>query len=120
MLGPVFTGMQRKWYVDEGYKAFILDPYVRVSRFLAITIDQNFWHDWFHEKVIVAGYNFLTNIALDRYADQRGIDAFFNGIADWTRRASASLRRIENGFVRTYALAVLIGVVAIVGYIVFR
>jgi NADH-quinone oxidoreductase subunit L len=120
MLGPVFTGMQRKWYVDEGYKALILDPYVRVSRFLAITIDQNFWHDWFHEKVIVAGYNFLTHIALDRYADQRGIDAFFNGIADWTRRASASLRRIENGFVRTYALAVLIGVVAIVGYIVFR
>ncbi len=91
MLGPLFTGMEHKWYVDEGYKALILDPFTRLTQFLAITIDEKFWHDWFHEKVIVAGFNYLTNIALDRYTDQRGIDAFFNGLADWTRRASASL-----------------------------
>jgi NADH-quinone oxidoreductase subunit L len=120
MLGPVFTGMNRKWYVDEFYKALILDPYVQVSRFLAIAVDEKFWHDWFHEKVIAGGYNFLANTALNRDIDQRGIDAFFNGLAEWTRRASAGLRRIENGFVRTYALAVLIGVVAILGYILFR
>jgi NADH-quinone oxidoreductase subunit L len=120
MLGPVFTGMNRKWYVDEAYKAAILDRYVGLARFLANTVDQRFWHDWFHEKVIVAGYNFLTQVLLNHYMDQRGIDAFFNGVGEWTRRAGASLRRVENGFVRTYALAVLVGVVAIVGYLVLK
>ena len=70
--------------------------------------------------MLVGTYNFLTGIALNRYADQRGIDAFFNGLGDWTRRLGAGLRRVENGFVRSYALAVLVGVVAIVGYILFR
>jgi len=120
MLGPVFTSMRRKWYVDEAYEALFLDTYVGVARFLATTVDEKFWHDWFHEKIIAAGYNFLTGILLNRYADQRGIDGFFNGVGDWTRRAGAGLRRIENGFVRTYALAVLVGVVAILGYILLR
>ena len=119
-LGALFTGMSRKWYVDEIYKTLFLDRYVDIARFLAIAVDEKFWHDWFHEKVIAGTYNFLTGIALDRYADQRGIDAFFNGLGEWTRRASSSLRRVENGFVRSYALAVLVGVVAIVGYILFR
>ena len=120
MLGPVFSGMQHKWYVDEAYKTLILDRYVDLSHFLADTIDQKFWHDWFHEKVIAGSYNFLTRIALNRIIDQRGIDAFFNGLGELTQRAGASWRRVENGFVRSYALAVLVGVVAIVGYILFR
>ncbi len=120
MIGPLFTGMNRKWYVDEIYQAVFVDRYKDITRFLAIAIDEKFWHDWFHEKVIAGGYNFLTGIALNHYADQRGIDAFFDGLAEWTRRASSSLRRVENGFVRSYALAVLVGVVAIVGYILFH
>jgi NADH-quinone oxidoreductase subunit L len=120
LLGPVFTGMQRKWYVDEGYQVLIVDRYSDIARFTADVIDGRFWHDWFHEKVLVGTYNFLANIALDRYADQRGIDAFFNGIGQWTKEASASVRRLQNGFVRSYALAVLIGVVAMLGYILFK
>ncbi len=83
-------------------------------------IDEKFWHDWFHEKVIAGTYNFLTGIALNRYADQRGIDAFFNGLGQWTKNTSAALRRFQNGFVRSYALAVLIGVVAMLGYLLLR
>jgi NADH-quinone oxidoreductase subunit L len=97
-----------------------IDFYVDVARITADVIDGRFWHDWFHEKVLVGGYNFLCNIALDRYADQRGIDAFFNGLAQWTRDAAVSLRRVQNGFVRSYALAVLIGVIAIFGYLLIR
>ena len=119
-LGPVFNGMTRKWFVDEGYQALFVDRYKDLSRFLAVVIDGAFWHDWFHEKVLVGGFNVLTGLLLNRYADQRGIDAFFDGLASWTRRAGASLRGIENGFVRSYALAVLVGVVAIIGYIVLK
>jgi NADH-quinone oxidoreductase subunit L len=120
LLGPIFTGMERKWFVDEGYWALFVDRYVDLARFTADVIDGKFWHDWFHDKVIVGTYNFLSNIALDRYADQRGIDAFFNGLGEWTKNASAALRRVQNGFVRSYALAVLVGVVAILGYLLFK
>jgi NADH-quinone oxidoreductase subunit L len=120
MLGPIFTGMQRKWYVDEAYRALILDRYVDLARFTSNVIDGRFWHDWFHDKVIAGTYNFLSNIALNRYADQRGIDAFFNDVGQWTKDASARLRGLQNGFVRSYALAVLIGVVAMLGYVLFK
>jgi len=120
MLGPLFTGMNRKWFVDEAYRALILDRYVDASRFLADVVDGRFWHDWFHEKVLAGTYNFLSGTALNRYADQRGIDAFFNGLGRWTQDLSASLRRVQNGFVRSYALVVLVGVVAMVGYLLLK
>ncbi len=120
LLGPVFTGMQRKWYVDEAYKALILDRYVDLARFTANVIDDRFWHDWFHDKVLAGSFNFLTRTVLNRYADERGIDAFFNELGKWTKDASANLRRFQNGFVRSYALAVLVGVVAMLGYLLFK
>jgi len=119
-LGFIFTGMENKWFVDEGYWAVFVDRYVDIARFLADVVDWRFWHDWFHEKVIAGTYNWLSHIALNRYADQKGIDAFFNGLGELTKRASTSLRRLQNGFVRSYALAVLLGVVVILGYLVMR
>jgi NADH-quinone oxidoreductase subunit L len=119
-LGPIFTGMENKWYVDELYQAIIVTPFVKISQFLADVIDWRFWHDWFHERVIAGTYNFISNIALDKYADQRGIDAFANGLATVTQGLSAVMRRIQNGFVRSYALSVLLGVVLIVGYLLIK
>ena len=119
-LGPVFTGMENKWYVDELYQAIIVTPFVKSSQFLADVIDWKFWHDWFHETVIVGTYNWVSHIALNRYADQRGIDAFANGLAGVTQWLSATLRKIQNGFVRSYALSVLLGVVLIVGYLILK
>jgi NADH-quinone oxidoreductase subunit L len=119
-LGPIFTGAENKWYVDEIYQAIIVTPFVNLSRFLADVIDQRFWHDWFHETVIAGTYNWLCNIALNQYADQRGIDALANDLATVTQWLSATLRKIQNGFVRSYALSVLLGVVLIVGYLIFK
>jgi NADH-quinone oxidoreductase subunit L len=116
----VFTGMENKWFVDEIYHAIIVTPFTKLSYFLANVIDEKFWHDWFHETVIAGTYNWLSNIALDKYADQRGIDAFANGLGTWTQYFSASLRKIQNGFVRSYALSVLLGVVLILGYLIVK
>ena len=119
-LGFIFTGMENKWFVDEGYWAVIINPFVKISYFLADVIDWRFWHDWFHEKVIAGTYNWLSNIALNRYADQKGIDAFANGLGDVTQSLSAAMRKVQNGFVRSYALSVLLGVVLILGYLLFK
>jgi NADH-quinone oxidoreductase subunit L len=119
-LGAFFTGAENKWYIDELYHAVIVTPFVRISQFLADVIDWRFWHDWFHEKVIAGGYNWLSGIALNRYADQRGIDTVGNNLASVTQWLSVTLRRIQNGFVRSYALSVLLGVVLIVGYLILK
>ena len=119
-LGAVFTGAEHKWFVDEIYQAIIVTPFRRLSQFLADVIDWRFWHDWFHEKVIAGTYNWVSNIALNRYADQRGIDAVANNLAGITQWFSATLRKVQNGFVRSYALSVLLGVVLIVGYLILK
>jgi NADH-quinone oxidoreductase subunit L len=119
-LGFLFTGMENKWFVDEIYAAVLLKPYGAVARFLADVVDGRFWHDWFHEKVIAGLYNFVSKTVLDLRVDQQFIDAIANGLGNLTRRLSASLRRLQNGFVRSYALAVLFGVVLILGYLLFK
>ena len=119
-LGAIFTVLENKWYVDELYQAIIVTPYVRISQFLADVIDWRFWHNWFHETAIAGTYNWLSNIALNRYADQRGIDAVANGLGNFTQGLSAVLRKIQNGFVRSYALSVLLGVVLIIGYLILK
>jgi NADH-quinone oxidoreductase subunit L len=57
---------------------------------------------------------------LDLRVDQQFIDAIANGLGNLTRGASARLRRLQNGFVRSYALAVLLGVVIILGYLLLK
>jgi NADH-quinone oxidoreductase subunit L len=119
-LGLIFTGMENKWFVDEGYWFVIVDNYVRISRFLADVVDWKIWHDWFHETVIAGTYNWLSSIALNDYADQKGINAFFDGWGKVTQWLSATTRKVQNGFVRSYALSILLGVVAILGYLLFK
>jgi len=119
-LGFLFTGMENRWFVDEIYRAVLLKPYEALCRFLAEVIDWRFWHDWFHDKVIAGTYNYLARTVLDLRVDQQGIDAFANGLGELTKRASTTLRRVQNGFVRSYALAVLFGVVVILGYLILK
>ena len=119
-LGFIFTGMENKWFVDEGYFAVIINPFKKISQFLADVIDGRFWHDFVHDTVILGTYNWLSEIALDRYADQKGIDAFANWLGAATQSASATLRKVQNGFVRSYALSVMLGVVLILGYLIFK
>ncbi|RJP51525.1 MAG: NADH-quinone oxidoreductase subunit L [Anaerolineaceae bacterium] len=119
-LGLIFTGMENKWFVDEGYWAVFVDRYIDISRFLADVIDWKFWHDFVHDKVIAGTYNWLANIALNDYADQKGINAFFDGWGKVTQWLSATTRKVQNGFVRSYALSIMLGVVLILGYLLLK
>jgi len=119
-LGFVFTGMENKWFVDEGYFAVIINPFKKLSQFLADVIDWRFWHDFVHDTVILRTYNWLSEVALDHYADQKGIDAFANWLGTATQWISENVRKLQNGFVRSYALAVMLGVVLILGYLIFK
>jgi len=119
MLGPVFTLLENKYYVDELYGAVIVRPYIALSRFLAEQVDWRFWHDWFHDRVIVAGYNALARL-LSVQIDLGIIDAVANSLGNLTQRVASRLRLIQTGYVRNYALSVFLGVIIILGYLILR
>ncbi|MCC6300937.1 MAG: NADH-quinone oxidoreductase subunit L [Anaerolineales bacterium] len=119
-LGFAFKGMNGKWYIDELYHLIAINPYIKISHFVAEVIDWRFWHDWFHDTVLMGSYNWMSEIGLNLYADQKGIDAFANGLGTWTQNFSAALRKVQNGFVRSYALSILLGVVLMLGYLILK
>ena len=116
-LGPIFTGMENKWWIDELYWAVILNPYIALSRFLAEQVDWIFWHDWFHEKVIAGTYVWLAK-GMAGPVDLGLIDGFANGLADLAQDSASRMRLLQTGFVRNYALAVFAGIVIILGYLI--
>jgi NADH-quinone oxidoreductase subunit L len=120
LIGPLFVVFERKYWVDEAYWAVFVNRYVDLSRFMANVIDGRFWHDFIHEKVIAGTYNWISRTVLDLRVDRQFIDAIANGLGEWTTRISSALRRLQNGFVRSYALAVLAGVVVILGYLILK
>ena len=57
-------------------------------------------------------------VALTRgleYSDRSGVDGSIGGFATWIGDLSGRLRRIQNGFARSYALTMLAGVVLFLG-----
>jgi NADH-quinone oxidoreductase subunit L len=118
-LGLFFTGMENKWFVDEGYQFVIIDRYVDLARFLAQTIDWDFWHEWFHNSVIARGFVGLTRFLADP-VDLGFVDRISYWLSDLVKGSSETLRKMQTGFVRSYALSVLIGVVAILGYLLLK
>ena len=118
ILGPIFVGMENKWWVDELYALLFVRPYIRLARFLAEVIDWRFWHDWFHDSVMARGFQVFTGWLAGPF-DLQVIDAIGNGLGAITRGASARLRPLQSGYVRNYALAVLVGGLLVLSYFIF-
>jgi NADH-quinone oxidoreductase subunit L len=119
MLGPLFTGMENKWFIDEAYQFVFVQSYNGLARFLAQTIDWDFWHEWFHNSVIARGFVGLAHF-LANPVDLGFVDRVSYWLSDLIRGSADTLRRLQNGFVRSYALAVVLGVVVILGYLLLK
>ncbi len=87
----VYTVLANKYYVDEFYDAVIVQP-----------IRQ------------------LSTLALWKGADVGIIDGTVNGVGAIVRGTSSVLRRAQTGSVRTYAASLLVGVVVILGWYLWR
>jgi NADH-quinone oxidoreductase subunit L len=75
--------------------------------------------DAFNESVLMRPGQWLTRLSV--FFDSRGVDGLVNGLAAIIGGTSGRLRRIQTGFVRTYALSMLIGAVLLVaGLLVVR
>ncbi len=94
-LAERFAGLHRvllnKYYVDEIYDAAILKPVEIVS-------EEGLWKRF----------------------DVTGIDGAVNGVGDAFGGLALALRRVQTGSVRAYAGSLLLGVVVILGYYLWK
>ncbi|WP_199512245.1 NADH-quinone oxidoreductase subunit L [Nucisporomicrobium flavum] len=74
---------------------------------------RNLYTDAFNEAVFERPGIYLTRALV--YLDNRGIDGVVNGLAATVGGSSGRLRRLQSGFVRSYALSMLTGAVLVVG-----
>ena len=119
LLGPVFRLLENKWWIDELYDRLFLQPYIHFSRFLAQRVDWDWWHDWFHDRLLAGSYNRFSDWLAVSF-DLPVIDGAANGLGRATQAWAVGLRRLQSGYVRTYALAVLLGAVLMLTYILLR
>jgi NADH-quinone oxidoreductase subunit L len=73
---------------------------------------RNLYADAFNEAVFMRPGQWLTRALV--YVDSRGIDGIVNGLAAAVGGGSARLRRVQTGFVRSYALTMLGGAFLVV------
>jgi NADH-quinone oxidoreductase subunit L len=74
---------------------------------------KNLYTDAFNEAVFEKPGVYLTRALV--FLDNRGIDGAVNGIAAGVGGGSGRLRRLQTGFVRSYALSMLTGALLVVG-----
>jgi NADH-quinone oxidoreductase subunit L len=74
---------------------------------------RNLYTDAFNEAVFEKPGIYLTRALV--FLDNRGIDGAVNGLAAAVGGSSGRLRRLQTGFVRSYALSMLTGALLVVG-----
>ena len=74
---------------------------------------RNLYTDTVNEVVFEKPGIFLTRALV--YLDNRGVDGAVNGLAASVGGSSGRLRRLQTGFVRSYAMSILTGALLVVG-----
>ncbi len=124
LLGPVFVGMERKWWVDELYDFIVVRPYRGLANALVIReglpeSGSEIWERWVHRGLIGGGYQLFSSF-LANAVDLKIIDDLANNLGRSIQALGARLRRTQTGYVRNYALVVLAGAIVILGYMILQ
>ncbi len=88
-VGDFYDILLNKYYIDEIYQAVLVKPLTYVS-------ERYLWHGF----------------------DETVIDGTVNGTGKIVRFFGRILRKIQTGFVQNYALAFVIGIIIMVGYLI--
>ncbi len=85
--------------------------------FLTTFARRDLYGDALNEALFMRPGQWLTRIAV--FFDNRGIDGLVNGLAAAIGGTSGRLRRIQTGYVRSYALSILFGAAVVVGALLY-
>jgi NADH-quinone oxidoreductase subunit L len=113
-LAVVFVGVGIAYW-RVGTKPVPAEPPTHVTA-LTRAARHSLYGDAFNESVFMRPGQYLTRALV--YFDSRGIDGVVNGLAAGIGGTSARVRRAQTGFVRSYALSMLAGALAIAATLV--
>ena len=107
----MYTVLLNKYYVDEIYDASVVNPIKSVSRGL--------WR--FDAKrvdgvVNFTGYFTLITSHLSYLWDTYVVDGLVNGVANLIKFFSSTGRKLQSGFLNTYAMIMLVGIFILVSF----
>jgi NADH-quinone oxidoreductase subunit L len=83
------------------------------GHFLVTAARKDLYGDAINESLLMRPGQWLTRLSV--YFDNRGVDGLVNTVAATIGGTSGRLRRIQSGFVRSYALSMFVGAVLLVG-----
>ncbi len=83
------------------------------GRLVTVAARKDLYGDAVNESVLMRPGQWLTRLSV--YFDNRGVDGLVNTLAAAMGGTSGRLRRLQTGFVRSYALSMLVGAVLLVG-----
>jgi NADH-quinone oxidoreductase subunit L len=104
-LAVVLTGAGAAYYFFAQRPVPTVAP-VGVSA-LTTASRKNLYADAFNESVLMRPGQWLTRMLV--FLDNKGVDGVVNGVAAGFGGGSGRLRRMQTGFVRSYALSMLVG-----------
>nr|WP_262842205.1 NADH-quinone oxidoreductase subunit L [Sphaerisporangium corydalis] len=81
--------------------------------FLTVFARRDLYGDALNEALFMRPGQWLTRLAV--FFDNRGVDGLVNGLAALIGGTSGRLRRVQTGFVRSYALSIFFGAALLVG-----
>jgi NADH-quinone oxidoreductase subunit L len=83
------------------------------GRFPVTAARKDLYGDTVNESLLMRPGQWLTRLSV--YFDNRGVDGLVNTIAATVGGTSGRVRRVQTGFVRSYALSMFVGAVLLVG-----
>jgi len=98
-------------FLQFGRRAVPTTPPVAVTP-MTVAARKNLYFDALNESVLMRPGQYLTRALV--FLDNRGIDGAVNGLAAGIGGGSGRLRRVQTGFVRSYALSMFGGAALVV------
>jgi NADH-quinone oxidoreductase subunit L len=109
-LGLVAVGIVIAWAMYGRRPVPAVAP---AARFPVTAARRDLYGDAFNESVLMRPGQWLTRLSV--YFDNRGVDGLVNTLAAGVGGTSGRMRRVQTGFVRSYALSMFVGAVLLVG-----
>jgi NADH-quinone oxidoreductase subunit L len=99
-------------FAQFGRRPVPITPPITVTP-MTVAARKNLYLDSLNESVLMRPGQYLTRALV--FLDNRGIDGAVNGLAAGIGGGSGRLRRVQTGFVRSYALSMFGGATLVVG-----
>ena len=102
--------------IGIAYLQYLRRPVPRTApaaRFPVTAARRDLYGDAINESLFMRPGQWLTRLTV--YFDNRGVDGLVNGIAALVGGTSGRVRRVQTGFVRSYALSMFLGAALVIG-----